>query len=285
MSEFTPETIFENLLFSTVKINSRYSNGNKGSGTGFIFSYDIEKDKSLYFIITNKHVIENSEHGKILFHVRKINHNSALLGESITIEMDEFEKGWIKHENNKVDIAAMVITKRMIDIVRKKDRDLFFKSIPNSLILTGDDLKSKVDAIEDVIFIGYPKGLYDKKNLMPIVRKGTTATPINIDFEGKPQFLIDGSVYPGSSGSPVFICNIGNYSGKGGRMVIGNRIIFVGVLSAMKTYPEGIDFVEFPAVKIPGMYSSQLLNLGIVYKSKLINEIIQKIIDEKLYKF
>ncbi len=190
--------------------------------------------------------------------------------------------GWVKHEDNNVDIAAMVITKRMVENVRKKNMDLFYRSIPNSIILNDDDLKSKVDAIEDVIFIGYPKGLYDRKNLMPIVRKGTTATPINIDFEGKPQFLIDGSVYPGSSGSPVFICNIGNYSRKGGGMVIGNRIIFLGILSAMKTYPEGIDFVEFPAVKIPGMYSSQLLNLGIVYKSKLINELIQKIIDERL---
>ncbi len=92
-------------------------------------------------------------------------------------------------------------------------------------------------------------------------------------------------MYPGSSGSPVSICNIGNYARKGRGMVIGNRIIFVGVLSALKAYPEGIDFVEIPAAKIPGMYSSQLLNLGIVYKSKLINELIQKIIDEKIYKF
>ena len=73
MSEFRPETIFEILIFSTVKINSIYSNGEEGSGTGFFFSYEIEKDKSLTFIITNKHVIENSENGELLFHVRKIN--------------------------------------------------------------------------------------------------------------------------------------------------------------------------------------------------------------------
>jgi len=283
MSKFTPETIFENLLFSTIKINVKYLDGKEGSGTGFIFGYEIGKDKLANFIVTNKHVIENSEYGELLFHVQKINERSALLGKSLTIQMDEFEKGWVKHQNGDIDIAVMAITEKMIDNIRTEDKDIFYISIPNSIIPTEDELRTKVDAIEDVIFIGYPKGIYDRKNLMPIVRKGITATPIAIDFEGKPQFLIDGSVYPGSSGSPVFICNIGSYPLRGG-MVVGNRIIFLGVLSAVHTYPEGIDFIELPSVKIPGMYYSQLLNLGVVYKSKLIIEIIQKIIDEKLYK-
>ena len=40
---------------------------------------------------------------------------------------------------------------------------------------------------------------------MPILRRGTTATPIALNFEGRPEFLIDAAVYPGSSGSPVFV--------------------------------------------------------------------------------
>jgi hypothetical protein len=118
---------------------------------------------------------------------------------------------------------------------------------------------------------------------MPIVRKGISTTPITIDFENKPQFLIDGAVYPGSSGSPVFICNIGSYPMKGGGLAIGNRIIFLGILSAMRTYPEGIEYVPLPTIQVPGIYYLQVLNLGIVYKSELIIDLIKRILEDKRF--
>ncbi|MBN8900235.1 MAG: hypothetical protein J0H57_04305, partial [Rhodospirillales bacterium] len=31
------------------------------------------------------------------------------------------------------------------------------------------------DALEDVLFVGYPSGVWDQVNLMPILRRGTTA--------------------------------------------------------------------------------------------------------------
>jgi hypothetical protein len=40
------------------------------------------------------------------------------------------------------------------------------------------------DALEDVLFVGYPSGVWDQVNLMPILRRGTTATPLELDFEG-----------------------------------------------------------------------------------------------------
>ncbi|HGH6417174.1 TPA: hypothetical protein ACJL3H_000522 [Neisseria meningitidis] len=52
--------------------------------------------------------------------------------------------------------------------------------------------------------IGYPNGLWDSKNNLPIFRTGITATHPAIDFEGKKEFMIDVACFPGSSGSPVF---------------------------------------------------------------------------------
>mgnify|MGYP003291781313 CR=1 FL=1 len=46
---------------------------------------------------------------------------------------------------------------------------------------------------------------YDKKNNLPLVRTGTIASHPRKDFNGLPQFVIDAQVFPGSSGSPVFI--------------------------------------------------------------------------------
>ena len=93
--------------------------------------------------------------------------------------------------------------------------------------------KEQVDnlsAIEDITFIGYPSGLYDEKNKISIIRQGITATPIWNNFKGEDVFLIDAGVFPGSSGSPVFIYNHGTYPVKDG-IALGNRLLFVGVLS------------------------------------------------------
>jgi hypothetical protein len=62
--------------------------------------------------------------------------------------------------------------------------------------------------------IGYPKGFWDRVNNLPVVRKGITATPIYIDYNGKKEFLLDIPIFSGSSGSPIVLFNEGSYSTK-----------------------------------------------------------------------
>ena len=50
---------------------------------------------------------------------------------------------------------------------------------------------SELSAIEEIIMIGYPVGIWDSANNMPIVRKGITATRPDIDYEGRKEFMID----------------------------------------------------------------------------------------------
>ncbi len=82
-----------------------------------------------------------------------------------------------------------------------------------------------IDAFEESMFIGYSSGLWDDVNLIPITSKGITATPILINFQGKNEFLIDASAFPGSSGSPVFLYKTGAYLHKSGaicKIRVGN---------------------------------------------------------------
>lgn len=51
--------------------------------------------------------------------------------------------------------------------------------------------------------IGYPLSLIDKKNNLPIVRKGVIATTPTVDFNEDHGFLVDITCQQGSSGSPV----------------------------------------------------------------------------------
>src|SRR5437763_136516 len=50
---------------------------------------------------------------------------------------------------------------------------------------------------------------------------GVTANPLQADYDGRPVFLIDASVFPGSSGSPVVICNQGGFATRQG-FAVGN---------------------------------------------------------------
>ena len=113
--------------------------------------------------------------------------------------------------------------------MKQEGKDIFFISIPKSLFPTQEQLK-EISAIEDIVFVGYPNAIRDEVNLSPIIRRGITATPVDRDYENKPIFLIDASVFGGSSGSPVFIFNQGSYAHKGG-LTMGTRVMFLGIVA------------------------------------------------------
>ena len=134
----------------------------------------------------------------------------------------------------------------------------------------------ELDALEEITFVGYPNGIYDSKNLLPIIRKGTTATPPQIDYEGKPMFLVDASVFPGSSGSPVLICNTGGFATKNG-FAVGTRVMLLGLISSVLVQKEDntLQFISIPTTTtIPIVRTTQMIDLGVVFKASTILETI-----------
>lgn len=261
-------SIAEQLLFTTVRIDAKDFDGRSITGTGFIFSFRVE-DKEYLFLVTCKHIIKNTEKGWLTFIIS--DRQKPLLGKGYRLEMDDFEKWWFKHEKNTIDIAIMPFAP-ILEHIYKQGIQIFFRSIPDNLILNEEMLK-ELDAVEDVLFIGYPAGIWDERNLIPIVRKGITATPIYLDFNGEKQFLIDASVFPGSSGSPVFIYNKGSYSSKKGNLIVGNRLFFLGLLSAVYIIEDTREIVS-PMTK-PFVKTKQLIDLGKVFKAQAIIETIE----------
>jgi hypothetical protein len=140
-----------------------------------------------------------------------------------------------------------------------------------------------LDALESVTFIGYPNGIWDTKNLLPIARRGTTATPIAVDFENSPCFLIDASVFGGSSGSPVFIFNQGMYTNKGGGTTIGSRLFFVGIIAAVfyRTQLNQIVSVPIPTLVQPMVQQQEMVDLGIVFKASTVIEAVEAFLKTK----
>ena len=122
-----------------------------------------------------------------------------------------------------------------------------------------------------LVVIGYPSGIWDSVHNLPILRSANTATPLDIDYKGRPQFLINGACFSGSSGSPIFLANEGSYADRGG-LVLGNRLFLVGVLSA--TYTQSLQGEimesEIPTSSTLVSIARLPIHLGICIKAREI---------------
>jgi hypothetical protein len=73
--------------------------------------------------------------------------------------------------------------------MRRTGIDPFVISFSKKMIPTEEDL-ADLTAVEDVLMVGYPLGLWDQRNNLPIFRRGITATHSAVDYEGEPVFTI-----------------------------------------------------------------------------------------------
>ena len=120
--------------------------------------------------------------------------------------------------------------------------------------------------------VGYPIGIWDSTNNMPVFRTGITATHPGIDYEGRTEFMIDAACFPGSSGSPVFLFNIGSYPTKDGGLTVGTRVKLLGALYAGPQFSARgeVSVENIPTAQRLVTSSSLPANLGLVVKAQRI---------------
>ena len=258
---------------------------NKGDvGIGFVFAYESEaigEGRAAFFLVTNKHVVEGVEQGSLIFIEKGANGDPAL-GQGVEIPILQFSDHWHGHPDDDIDISVMYL-RPLIDHREEIDGPTVGERTVVTPIRTAHAATSErvgnLDALEEVFFIGYPAGLFDSTNLTPILRRGITATPVHIDYEGKPVFLIDAAVFPGSSGSPVLAASTTIRSDDHGNFtMIGSRMLFLGVIAEyLNLEEEGVvEWEPVPTAKIaPTHIISLALNLGVVYKSSTVVETIE----------
>ncbi len=265
------ETVLEQLFFTTVRLATTGPMGQSGTGTGFIFDYEDSAGRTRW-LVTNRHVVEGATGCEFFFN--RSDDTAPLLGQQFTIHVTDMPAVWHFHRENDVDVAVMPFV-GILEELSAKQVEIFYRAIPGSMIPTQEQT-DQLDAIEEVLFIGYPNGMFDARNLLPIARRGLTATPLQVDYEGRPLFLVDGSVFPGSSGSPVVIANQGSYRTRQG-MTIGSRMYLLGLMAqvAFRETEGEIEFVAVPSPALPRLRTREMIDLGVVFKARTIVETVQ----------
>ena len=189
-------TFAEQLLFTTVRVETTRTNGKIYVGTAFVVRF--EEAGGQLFLVTNKHVVADMTAGNLFF--TEGQDDAPVLGSKITVRMAGLSAQWIGHPDPSVDVSVAPFDQQF-EVVSGPSRNMYFRSISTSMFADASRLED-LEPLEEIIFVGYPVGLHDERNLLPITRQGITATHPSIDYQGRPIFLIDASVFPGSSGSP-----------------------------------------------------------------------------------
>lgn len=181
-------------------------------GTGFLLRY-----ADRVFIVTNRHV---ATPGESAFYLNLKSETGVRPGSKLDSTLVEQAKSSVErvipHESMyffdpNYDLAFIHITEH----AHKLDATM----IPESMV--GDD--SMIVAGREVFFLGYPNGMAGYNSTVPLVRGGIIAG----DFRHK--IILDGNIFGGSSGSPVFL-NVDLENG-----VMGQHL--VGIVSEMRGTP------------------------------------------------
>jgi hypothetical protein len=197
----------EFLLFGVARL---VVDGRRG-GTAFFVAPGLRSDDTRLFIVTAAHVVRESREVFAYF----------LSGTPLDAPHAPIEcllpDRWYFHPDSRVDVAILdidLVDSRMnavqpppfIAAVRGDDILPRWSQAPNPIL----EMIRKPQSLDQVVFVGYPNNYFDPRTGVPILRRGLTATPLWLDYDGEPAFLIDAAVVEGSSGSPVFYVDWNN---------------------------------------------------------------------------
>jgi hypothetical protein len=265
------DTLAKQIMFSTVRIRRVAPNGKATIGTGFVFNAgtSLESNETVAILISNKHILEGASELEFDFLARNVDNSGPDLGRPPRKHrvVGPAVPTVFGHPDVDVDVAVMPFG----DLILAMDEsERPYLLMLNWWHLPSASTLSQLDVIEELTFVGYPDGWMDEVHGTPIVRQAITATPVMLPFDGSPTFLVDGSIFGGSSGSPVFILNRGSWTGPQG-LSLGDRLLLVGIIAST-----GIRKSDLPVQvsKTPFVRLSQELDLGIAFSVQAITEAI-----------
>jgi len=185
------------LIQATVQLEQPLGDGTRTVGTGFLISAPGPDGAPRTVLVTAAHVFQKmpGPNARIGYRISNADGSWSYSPQPLKIRDADGHELWTHHPNR--DVAAISI---------KAPPEFAKAAIPQGY-LAGDDTFAKysVNAGDEMMALGFPRGLSANAAGFPILRSGRVASyplgPANIF----PTFLLDFAVFPGNSGGPAFV--------------------------------------------------------------------------------
>jgi V8-like Glu-specific endopeptidase len=184
------------LIHATVQLEQPLGDGTRTVGTGFLINAPSPDGRPRTILVTANHVFAKMPGANARIGYRFSNSDGSWSYSPQTLEIRE--RGgelWTKHPAR--DVAAIEVT---------APPEFAKAAIPLSWLAKDDTFSENgVAAGDQMMALGFPRGLAANQAGFPILRSGKVASypiaPANVF----PTFLLDFTVFPGNSGGPVFM--------------------------------------------------------------------------------
>ncbi len=201
----------------TTPIEIQFKGGRRVQGSGFFyieFAHETEKKEgphwvaiSHIYVVTAKHIVQPKRLKDVVdfSYAMRVGDKDRVAWHPLHLDAGELGHRLHICQNEAVDVAVVEVTDQFDDEMKKLIQEratVLSFSGANSDRFPGKS-PLEVQPGDDVLVIGYPLGLYDGFNKLPILKTGLLNTPIGMHFDGMDAFLFDFRYYEGSSGSLI----------------------------------------------------------------------------------
>lgn len=232
------------LIHATVQLEQPLGDGTRTVGTGFLIAETAPDGTPRTVLVTASHVLSKmpGNEARIGYRIANADGSWSYSPQTVKIRNDSGAKLWTQHPSR--DVAAISI----------KAPDEFAKAaIPLNWLAQDDTFQAnQVGAGDEMMALGFPRGLAANQAGFPILRAGRVASFPIAPAQVFPTFLLDFTVFPGNSGGPVFMSQAARRRVGAGE---GHDVQFIAGLLTQQ--------VEL---------NSERLEIGIVTHAKFIRE-------------
>lgn len=239
------------LIHATVQLEQPLGDGTRTVGTGFLINSTGPDGTPRTVLITANHVLAKmpGKDARIGYRIANGDGSWSYSPQTLRIRDDEGHAKWTAHPSR--DVAAISIT---------APEEFAKAAIPLSWLAEDETFAAnQVGAGDEMMALGFPRGLAANQAGFPILRAGRVASFPVAPAKAFPTFLLDFSVFPGNSGGPVFMA-------QARRQRMGGA------------EPKDVQFIAGLLTQQVEL-NSERLEIGIVTHAKFIRETIGRLDD------
>jgi hypothetical protein len=196
------------LMHATVQLEQPLGDGTRTVGTGFLISDPTPDGRPRVILVTAAHVFSGMP-GKMAtvgYRIENPDGSWSYSPQPVQIRDAGGHELWTHHPSR--DVAAIVIS---------APAEFAKAAIPEDYLASDDTFTHyKVRAGDEMMALGFPRGLAANQAGFPILRSGRVASYPVAPAKIFPTFLLDFSVFPGNSGGPVFMTDQDHRPSAGG---------------------------------------------------------------------